>query len=500
VTLVLRWRAPGRRIATRWRGPAGLAEAIGRDPSYPAAAVVGPPGSEGTATFPLLALAADATAPAPAGGAGSAAWSTAINQPMFWDGSAWRTIAHFGSLSATPPPVNTAPPTISGVARVGETLAATAGAWTSSPFFFAYQWRADGNDIAGATSASFALTGLALGTVVTVAVIAVNSAGSSDEAISEGTSAVAPSGPDLFSLDFSAGALPAEATFARASSGSYFDNTGTLQTAATNAARFDHDPVSLTPRGLLIEPAATNLLTYSEQLDNETGWNRTGVNFTADAIAAPDGASSADKMAENTGTSNHGIWREVGMAAGRHTLSVWLKAGERNFGGICLGEPGGARYSVLIDLTDGSFVASEYVGTPTGTGYAVEAAGGGWYRLSVTLTSTGSGNGVVAIMLNDDETPSWSGGVTIYAGDGGSGIHGFGAQLEAGDAPTSYVATAGSTVSRAADALSFTVPDGISSLRYTFDDDSTQDLGVSPGTHAVPTNLDRVRIKRVEGS
>lgn len=47
MTLALRWRAPQRRIATRWRGPAGMAETLARSPEAPLAAIVGPPGPAG---------------------------------------------------------------------------------------------------------------------------------------------------------------------------------------------------------------------------------------------------------------------------------------------------------------------------------------------------------------------------------------------------------------------------------------------------------------------
>jgi len=47
-------------------------------------------------------------------------------------------------------------------------------------------------------------------------------------------------------------------TFTRASTATYFDSTGTLTTAETNAPRLDYDPSTLAALGLLIEEARTN--------------------------------------------------------------------------------------------------------------------------------------------------------------------------------------------------------------------------------------------------
>jgi hypothetical protein len=59
-------------------------------------------------------------------------------------------------------------------------------------------------------------------------------------------------------------------TFTRASDATYFDATGTLQTAGSNVPRFDHDPATGASRGLLIEGQRSNLLLNSVALSTQT--------------------------------------------------------------------------------------------------------------------------------------------------------------------------------------------------------------------------------------
>lgn len=90
------------------------------------------------------------------------------------------------AAAATTAPSNTAPPTLSGTARVGETVTASQGTRNgTTPITYAYQWqRCDKNGtscnaITGATSASYTLTSSDHGSTLRVRVTASNSAGSS---------------------------------------------------------------------------------------------------------------------------------------------------------------------------------------------------------------------------------------------------------------------------------------------------------------------------------
>ena len=59
-------------------------------------------------------------------------------------------------------------------------------------------------------------------------------------------------------------------TFTRASTATFIGSDGLIQTAAINTPRFEHDPVTLQCRGLLIEAGRTNLVFPSATLTTQT--------------------------------------------------------------------------------------------------------------------------------------------------------------------------------------------------------------------------------------
>ena len=59
-------------------------------------------------------------------------------------------------------------------------------------------------------------------------------------------------------------------TFTRASTATFVGSNGLIQTAAVNSPRFDHDPVTLACKGLLIEESRANLVFPSDTLTTQT--------------------------------------------------------------------------------------------------------------------------------------------------------------------------------------------------------------------------------------
>jgi hypothetical protein len=214
--------------------------------------------------------------------------------------------------------------------------------------------------------------------------------------------------------------------------------------------RFDYDPVTLLPRGLLIEEQRTNSLTYSEQFDN-AAWTKVNATVTANAAVAPDGTSTADKViATNSASTTRAVYQNfTSLAATTYTVSVYVKAAEYSL--FAIQEIGGGRFGASFNLANqtttslggGGFVSS-----------SISPVGGGWYRCLVVWTGLAASNAITFIGYPAGASVSAAG--TNYAGDGTSGILIWGAQLEAGAFATSYIPTIASTVTRSADVATIT--------------------------------------------
>jgi hypothetical protein len=242
--------------------------------------------------------------------------------------------------------------------------------------------------------------------------------------------------------------LDSRITFTRASSATFIDSAGTLQTAATDVPRFDHNPTTGESLGLLVEEQKTNLLLRSEEFDNAS-WSKTASSVTANAIAAPNGTTTADTLIEDTSTGTHSITRQAtALISTIYTFSVYAKAasGVRSLRLTIPTAIFGTAGNALFDIQAGT--AGSITGTVASSN--IVALANGWYRCSATTAaSTAAASGNFTIQLT-------SGGAASYTGDGTSGLHLWGAQLEAAAFPTSYIPTTTAAATRSADVASIT--------------------------------------------
>jgi hypothetical protein len=240
-------------------------------------------------------------------------------------------------------------------------------------------------------------------------------------------------------------------TFTRASGGSYVGADGLIKYAGVNEARFDHDPVTGESLGLLVEESRSNLMRPSEDF---TTWGKPSSTIVnPNVIIAPDGTLTADKLVEGATEVNslHYVFRTFSITPGvTYTVSGYVKSAERNEVFLNFSSLNGAfdnNSSAYFNTTTGKFRA---IGSSV-TNFGSQSLPNGWYRVWITATSIGTtGSSIISPFL-------LSNGVTVfYRGDGASGIYVWGAQLEVGAFPTSYIPTQGSTRTRASDNASIT--------------------------------------------
>ena len=123
-------------------------------------------------------------------------------------------------------PVNSLAPSITGIARTGETLSASTGTWSGSPTAYAYQWKRSSTssgsytDIPAATNSTYLVSESDVGYFIKAAVVATNVAGSSSAVLSSQSSAVVDIAPMSISIPVISGTARTGATLT-ASNGSW---------------------------------------------------------------------------------------------------------------------------------------------------------------------------------------------------------------------------------------------------------------------------------------
>jgi len=244
-------------------------------------------------------------------------------------------------------------------------------------------------------------------------------------------------------LPFARGLLDPRLSFSRTSTGAYFDKSGVLKSAAVGQPRIDQVPATGVGKGLLIEETRTNLCLYSEAFDN-AAHTKTRCSVSANALAAPDGATTADKVVEDSSAStSHYVQQSLTITANTvYAVSVFAKAGERSIIAL-FWRDGADGVQAYFDLSAGSVASSNAFGSGSDVAAAIEDCGGGWYRCKLTgKINASTTTGLLQIYLTT------STGSVSYSGDGSSGLYLWGAQVSVGSFAASYTATTSAAASR----------------------------------------------------
>lgn len=217
-------------------------------------------------------------------------------------------------------------------------------------------------------------------------------------------------------------------TFSRSGNATRVNKGGFIETMGSNVPRLDYpliDGVVQDCPALLLEPQRTNNLQRTEEFDNGY-WVNNGVTINSNQIVSPDGNLTADLL---TGVSG-------GFAV--VVFSTWSST---NKVASCFAKKGSTNLFKIANVSSGgggvTFNVESGIITNTDSGFegTMEDYGNGWYRCIAIDTLGRSG--------------TFSLGVTAAS----ESVYLWGAQLEEGSYPTSYISWDGSgTTTRSADA------------------------------------------------
>jgi len=288
--------------------------------------------------------------------------------------------------------------------------------------------------------------------------------------------------------------------FTRASTGTRIAPTGLIEEVASGDSRLNYDLLNgkvVNCPHYLLEPASTNQILYSSDFTNASWTKGSNIVVESSAETSPDGSLNASKFT-NVGTSSVFVFQlTTGATSSVWTSSVFVKKGTNKYFGVSITSFGisNSRYQPVYNLEDGTIQAINTSGTNiTNASNSITQYPNGWYKVTITATFAGGADQCYIVLQNTNNTDyNPTSGTLDWQNASLGNIYAFGAQLEAGSYPTSYIPTNGTAITRAAetadgsgDAATFNDSEGVlmAEISALADDGSTRVISLSGGSQS----------------
>jgi hypothetical protein len=246
-------------------------------------------------------------------------------------------------------------------------------------------------------------------------------------------------------------------------SATYTRSDGVITIAGQHQARYDHGLVDgvWRSKGLLLEAAATNISQNFYYPASSLRWNSGVQNATITpdvTILAPDGTYNnivRFKETTNNAATTASVYKPIsGTANTQRCFSVYAKKKELKMMRLYFDGTTPVCGQVIYNLDLGTIHIAQSPGNTDAWG--IEDAGNGWWRCWFSGTVTG---GQSTYYIHVDSADDF--GNVSHQNTAGNGFYLWGPQMEYGGAPTSYIYTDDSAVTRALDQC-----DAVADTRY----------------------------------
>jgi len=260
--------------------------------------------------------------------------------------------------------------------------------------------------------------------------------------------------------DLTSGSLPGAIVLSRASEGSYVTASGDIATAPIDTARFTHDLITGAPRGLLIEPARTNIISSADaQIPPWAASGATAANLALGALGVFNGCEV---------TSGGATWHRLNNNLGTLASSTYA---------ICFYYRAGTSGECRVVLRDGPSTLESRLEGAAGALAISNQAAGTLSDVTETLLSDGLTYQVRAL-FTPSAASTYSIGLGPNSTTAGETVILLGAQIELGATTTNLIQSTTGATTRAADTV------GIYGISGTYDVDITYGDGTTDTLHS----------------